>query len=324
MSKPKYLCVVNKVSEDIKNCLNEVPRRGGFFNWSFVFKGDIMAYNDVDDFEKYDIIHLNGSPSDQVLLWEIRRKIGWNSDTKIVYNNDHVCEIWDGFKLHPLHLFNAQRQADMVFGTEPHQASNMIDGAFTMPHPHWIHMLKRFGRRDITESIGYLFHWWESKKFIPTIWSYKLKEQGIKHHSRLYSYMPHADKHPEYLRATWDETISPMNYPEFIDNFITNKLVVDYCGYHTYGRTTVDCAAIGVPMVGSNRIESMNRCFPQLAIDPFDGKGSVELMKRLWKDETFYAEVIDYARGASEYYNYKNCRDRFMSALEEVERRKRK
>ena len=271
MSRIKYLCVVNKISKDIQNCLEEVPRRGGFYNWLWVFKGEIMAYNEVEDFEKYDVIHLNGSPSDQVLLFEIRKKLGWSSDTKLVYNNDHVCEIWDGFKLHYLHLLNAQRQADMVFGTEPYQTSNMIDGAFVIPHPHWIHMLKRWGRPKITDSIGYLYHWWEGKKFIPAIWSYKLRNSGIKHKQRLYSYMPQHDRHPEYMRASWDEVINPMNYPEFINHFITNKVVVDYCGYHTYGRTSVDMAAIGVPMVGSNRVESINRCFPQIAHDPFVG-----------------------------------------------------
>jgi len=322
MTRIKYLTCCNKITPSMSSCIEEVPRRGGFYNWMFLFRGDISTYDAVDDFEKYDVVHVNGAPSDQILVSEIRRKIGWNSDTKIVFNNDHVCEIWEGFRLHPLHYIQAQRQADMVFGTEPYQTSNMIDGAFCMPHPHWVHMLKRIGKPVTQESIGLLYHWWESKSYLPGIWLYKLKDQGLNFHSRLYAHMPKEDKNT-FTKQLYDELISGLEYPKFIKEFSKNKVVMDYTGYHTYGRTSVDMAAIGVPMVGSNRIESMRRCFPQIAHDPCDGKAMVESIKKLWKVDRFYHEVIDYAAQAVEYYNYKNSKERFMAALEETERRRK-
>lgn len=319
MTNLKYLTVCNKITDNMKITLSEVPRRGGFYNWMFLFKGEISQFNAVEDFEKYDVIHVNGAPSDQILIPEIRRKLGNSSSTKLVMNNDHVCEIWEGWGMYWQHYHEAQRKCDMVFGTEPHQVSNMIDGAYCMPHPHWIHMLKRWGRPSITESIGYLYHWWENKTYIPPIWNYKLKEQGIKHKSRLYAYIPERDK-SSFTKANWDELVYPMNYPEFMNHFISNKVVVDYCGYHTYGRSTVDCAAVGVPMVGSDRIESMNRCFPDIAHDPYDAKSIVSSIKKLWTNEKFYTDTIEKAREAVEYYNYKNAKQRFLAALEESER----
>lgn len=322
----KYCTVANKITPEMQACINEMPRRGGFYNWMFLFRGEIRTYDDIlnsNDFEKYDVLHFNGAPSDQILVNEARRKIGWNSDTKIVLNNDHVCEVWDGFKVHHLHYMQAQRNADMVFGTEHHQTSNLIDGAFTIPHPHWIHMLKRWGRPDIKQSIGFLYHWWESKSFIPGIWSYKLKDRGIQHRSKLYAYIPKVDMNT-WTKQQFDELIGGKEYPDFVDDFISNNFVVDYCGYHTYGRTSVDMAAIGVPMIGSNRIESMNRCFPELAIDPLDGKKFVELATRLWTDEEFYCDIIEKARKRVEFYNYVNSKRRFLGALEEVERRRKK
>lgn len=323
MTKIKYLCVCNKLTQAMADCLDEVPRRGGFFNWLYLFKGDIMSYNDVEDFEKYDVVHLNGAPPDQVLVPEIRRILGNNSDTKLVFNNDHVTEVWEGWNMHYLQYWEAQRAADMVFGTEPYQVSNLIEGAYCIPHPHWIHMLKRIGRPKIENSIGHLYHWWEGRTMLPSIISYKLREKGIKHRSRLYAYMNTYDKNPKWTKALYDDLIKPMDYPKFIEQFIENKVVTDFCGYHTYGRTSVDMAAIGVPMVGSNRIESMNRCFPQLAYDPYDTKSNVESIKKLWTNERLYDEVVEYAEHAVNYYNYKNARERFMSALEDVESRKK-
>jgi len=324
MSEIKYLTVCSRLTQSMKDCLDEVPRRGGFFNWLFAFKGEISAFNDVDDFNKYDIIHINGSPNDQILASEVRRRINKdNKRTKIVLNNDHVHEIWPQWNMPFQRYYDAQRQADMVFGTEQYQTSNLIEGAKCIPHPHWIHMLKRWGRKNVNDSIGYLFHWWEGNTMTPGIWSYKLREQGIKHRSKLYAYMPDRDKFPNWTKVYFDDLISPMAYPQFIESIIQNKIVVDYCGYHTYGRTSVDMAAIGVPMVGSNRIDSMRRCFPFTSHDPYDTKAMVESIKKLWTDEAFYKKVVDYAKEACEYYNYKNSKERFLKALKETEEEKK-
>jgi hypothetical protein len=76
-------------------------------------------------------------------------------------------------------------------------------------------------------------------------------------------------------------------------------------------------AAIGVPMVGSDRIESMRRCYPFTSHDPTDTKAMVNSLKKVLTDEKFRQKVIDYAKEACEYYNYKNSRERFLKALEE-------
>jgi hypothetical protein len=47
-------------------------------------------------------------------------------------------------------------------------------------------------------------------------------------------------------------------------------------------------------------------------------------IRRLWSDAKFYQEVIDYAKDAVEYYNYRNSKQRFLTALEEVEKRRLK
>ena len=76
-NKIKYCLVVSKIHEGIYSCLNEIPKRGGMFNWLFAFKGDITSIDDptFDPF-KYDIIHVNLSPIDWRCVMRIRELIG--------------------------------------------------------------------------------------------------------------------------------------------------------------------------------------------------------------------------------------------------------
>ena len=108
----KYLCLVRKLTEPIAATLEEIPPRGGFYNWLNVFKGDLYSYDSVEDgtidLEDYDVVHVNMPPVDQIMIPEIRKKLGWNSSTKLVLNNDHVPEVWNGFVLHPQQYHTVQ------------------------------------------------------------------------------------------------------------------------------------------------------------------------------------------------------------------------
>ena len=111
MKEIKYLCLVNTVTPGIKDTLKEVPARSGFYNWLFAFKGDIASYENVVDgtvnLHDYDVVHINLPPIDQVMIFDIRKRLGWNSKTKLVLNNDYVlkCFFPTVFKYnHPLNF----------------------------------------------------------------------------------------------------------------------------------------------------------------------------------------------------------------------------
>ena len=100
----KYLNVLaaREIPEGIKHCLSEQPHRAGMYNWIFAHKGEIRTYWDAqDELEDYDVVHVNMSPMDMSIVPEIRRKLGRSSDTKLVINNDHVCEIWKKWDHNP-------------------------------------------------------------------------------------------------------------------------------------------------------------------------------------------------------------------------------
>jgi hypothetical protein len=317
----KYLCVVNRLTEDIQEVFHEIPRRGGFFNWLQVFNGDLFQYDaklmTKEWLEQYDIVHVNLPPADQLLIPKLRRTLSNNSKTKLVGNNDHVCEIWHKFGNHYDTYHDVQRQCDMVFGTEHHQTSHMIDTAKVIPHPHDIEVLKHMYTDMTYHKVGVLFHHWEGKTFTTSILCDKIfKQFGMT--SKVYAYENSKDECQRWGRILFDEFVGGLAYPDFIDDLISNKIVIEPCSYHTYGRTTVDLAAIGIPCVGSNRVDSMRRCFPFTSFDPYDIAGQLKVIKQLLNDEQFKLKVIAYAKNASEYYNYNNSRKRFLDALNEV------
>ena len=326
MGKLKYVHVVNKITPSMKDCLEEIPRRGGMYNWIFLFKGSMIPFNNVTKkiLEQFDVVQLNMAPVDQFLVKEVRRMIGNNSNTLIIGNNDYTCESWDTWSQHPLQYEQAQDELDAVFGTEPHQTSHLREDAYTIPHPHWIDMLKHIGNDDINIdkfNVGSIYHWWEGKHYTQSLTFLRLRRNYPNLVTRLYGYNGANDKNKKWQKVMWDKTMPLMEYPEFQRSLMTNRFIYDNCSYHTYGRTTVDCSALRIPCLGSDRIDSMKLCFPEMCCDPFDMRKQLEIMDKVLKGGKWFDKQMDYAYESSEYYNYHNSEKRYMIMVEETRER---
>jgi hypothetical protein len=324
MTKIKYLHCVYKITVQMKNALDEVPRRGGMYNWMFLFQGDIAEYNSLtkEDLEKYDVIQVNLSPVDQLLVEEVKNKLG-DSSVIIAANNDYVCEAWGRWGQHPLQYMQIQKVPDVVFGTEPYQVSQMIDGAHCIPHPHWISMLKHIGNDEYEEDmdgIGVLYHWWEGNSYTQSAVIERLRKEFPKIYSRLYGYTGQNDVCKQWQKVMFDEHMKLMDYPNFQRSIMRNKFVYENCQYHTYGRTTVDTAALRIPAVGTNRVFSMRHCYPEMCCDPMDAKKQMEIIRKVLKGGSWLDKQVDYAYDACEYFNYKNSKERYMKMIESVKK----
>src|SRR3990167_6967996 len=170
MSTIKYCQIVQKITPAIQRCLEEVPRRGGMYNWLFLFKGSIMPINAVTPkvLEDFDVIQVNLAPIDQPMVHKIRKMLPKSSSTLLIGNNDYTCESWELWQTHPQLYEASQDVCDAVFGTEPYQTSFLRDDAFVIPHPHWTDMLKKVGTDDLELdkfNVGFMFHWWEAKSY---------------------------------------------------------------------------------------------------------------------------------------------------------------
>lgn len=318
----KYLILANKVSESVAQVFKEYPMRSGFFNWAKVMEADMLPYNHIkDDLEKYDVVHINLAPVDWWLAFDVRKRLQ-NSSTKLVVNNDHVSEHWHRWNLDPNLYLQVQDCGDLVFGTEPYQVSQMIDKAICMPHPTNIKEIKIFKNRvkqKKNDVIGMFYHFYDETNLQKVLLTKSLK-QDLKCKMFLYNYVKEKNKESSISEYWFDKIFQQFEFPQFCMSLMRNKMMIELAEYHTYGRATVETAALGIPTVGSDRVFSMKHNFPKLVCDPLDHRKIRELAKKVWNNSKFRQEQIDYAYNACEYFNYANCKKRMMKALDEVKK----
>jgi len=203
----------------------------------------------------------------------------------------------------------------MVFGTEPHQVSNMVNGAFCMPHPTNTKWLKRMASDVKSDSIGYIFHWWEGGTYLPYRTLEKVKEKfGVKK-SHIYGYKPKYDQMNKAVNMMWEKIMGLDDFPNYAQNVMGERCIYDPNPYHTYGRNGVEAACWGVPVVGSNRVFSYSKLFPELSCDPFDFNATMELFDIVFNQPEKLKKIMDRAYEEVEYFNYENSRKRFLEAL---------
>lgn len=304
--------------QHIADALNEQPHRSGFYNWIFVHQGEIRTFWDAkDDLEKYDVVQVNMSPFDMQIIPEVRNILS-NSSTQLVINNDYVCEQWGKWKIDPYRYDQIQKMGDMVFGTEPHQVSNMINGTFCIPHPTNTKTLKRLGSDLEEDSIGFVYHWWAGETYLPNRTLEIAKKRFNIKKSIVYNYGGHeaTDQMVNYNKAMFDIKAPILSFPQFAERIQADKIVYDPNPCHTYGRNGVELACFKKPVVGSNRVFSYNMLFPELTCDPYDNKRTLELMEKVLKNKEEILKMVERAHEQVEYYNYDNSRKRFMEALD--------
>ena len=310
------LVLGREIPEHIKRCLEEQPARSGMYNWIFAHKGEINTFWDVKErVDDFDQIQVNMSPVDFPMIMELRNKLK-GSSTKLILNNDYVCEAWQNWGIDPLRYDQLQKAGDMVFGTEPHQVSNMIDGAFTIPHPTNTEALKKLGTTKQRDSAGYIYHWWAPQTYLGSRTMEAVKKKFNIKKSAIYGYTkPERDQMNRWHGVMFDRDVGMMQFPEFAQTIQQEKVVYDPNPCHTYGRNGVELACMGTPVVGSNRVYSYSKLMPELTCDPFDHKATLEKFK-LALDEEKSAEIMKKAHEEVEQFNYKNSLKKYKEATD--------
>lgn len=305
------------IPKHIRDCLAEQPSRSGMYNWIQVFKGEINTFEAIKDrLNDYDIIQVNMTPSDLSTIKEIRRRLGPDSKTKLVINNDYVCEYWGKWGVDPYVYDDVQRCGDMVFGTEEHQVSNMINGTFVIPHPTNTAMLKKCTTDVKDNAIGFLYHWWAGSSYLPFRTVNKVKQMfGVKK-CKIYGYNPEADEMRQFKTIMWDEIVPLLDFPDFLEAAAGQRVLYDPNPFHTYGRNGVEMACMRKPIIGSDRVFSYRKLFPELCCDPYDMKTTMEKFDLVLNNPEKVKEITDRAYEEVEYFNYENSRVRFLNALD--------
>jgi len=310
----KWLMLTNYVH---KGLLEEDCLRTGLYSWIPVLEGEIKLFKDVDpsEYEKYDVIQVNLSAQDLHILGDVRKVLGENSKTKLVANNDFTLELWAGSFDFFSTVAREIQHADMIFGTEPNQVGflEVLLGrkVHLITHPCFTKRLKTLRPKNKKDVISVISHRYDNNNNVPSVAANNL---GVR--TRLIGYDVNADNKKFVTTTCYNDVLPATNYMDFCDQLMESRVVIDPFTLTSQSRTGWDCAALGVPMVGSDRNYSVQKCFPQTMCSPHDIKKMRELVKKLLNDEKFRQEVIDYAKEAVEEVNYENSKLKYLRALE--------
>ena len=212
----------------------------------------------------------------------------------------------------PLFYHNIQKLGDKVFGTEPIQVSQMIDGAYLIPHPTNTKELKLF-KPSKSNHLAVVYNPYDKNLYHTTLMTQRLKDE-FKLRAKLLNYI-RPNKLEGYYRNYYDSMVGLIPFKEWIMEICTSKFGYMPHLFHSYNRAGVEFASIGIPVVGSDRSYSLQICYPDLICNPLDFKKTRELFSKL-KNENFSEEISKKAKENAEYFNYENSKKRFMEMIE--------
>ena len=309
----RYLLVTNFIHQQL---LDEEISRTGLYQWLNVFKGDIKYPRDVADYNEYDIVQVNMSPQDVNLVSTIREQIGENSKTKLILNNDFTAELWGLSFDYPETIGREISSADMLFGTEYFQTTALSElsgrKCYVIPHPADVKRLKSLTPKPKQDIISTIWRRYDNYSYVPSL---AVRNHGLT--TRLIGFDKNIDKRVYLTTTLFDYVLAGTNYFDFCSQMSESKIVYNPFTFHSYDRSTIDCAAMGVAVIGSNRTQSMNVCYPHTIVNPYDVTKTRQLIKRLLEDEKFYDLVVRTAQEQSEFYSHKNSRERYLASLDD-------
>jgi glycosyltransferase involved in cell wall biosynthesis len=297
---------------------NEDCLRTGLYSWIPVFDGNVKHFKETSkqEIRDADIIHINMSGQDIHLVGEVRDILGNDSKTKIVVNNDYTVELWQSSFDYPPTLRRELQYADMIFGTEPNQVGTLEvltkRKVHTIVHPCFVKRLKTLRPKQKLDVISVVSHRYDNYHIVPSL---AVNDLGYK--TRLIGYDKNADTKRWVTSTCYNEVLDAENYMTFCEQLMESKIVVDPFTLTSQSRVGWDCAAMGVPLVGSNRNYSVQKCFPYTAVSPYNIKEMREMIKKVLNDEKFRQKVIDYAQNAVEYVSYESSKKKYLGALKE-------
>lgn len=313
----KYLFAAGNNVTEIREHITATPPQSGCYNWINVFEGAVANYQKVKDrLDEFDVVHINMVPGSFASIIDAHNRLK-NSSTKLVLNNDYLPEVWEKWNQDPMLYHSIQELGDCVFGTEPIQTSQMIDRAITIPHPTDVKELKRINYQTNKNWMSVIYNVYDKNLYHTTLMQQRLKDE-FKFKTKLLNYVTENKIH-NYCSKYFDIIKGPLSFREWLMEMGTSEVGYMPHQYHGYNRAGVEYAALGVPVVGSDRSYSLEICYPELVCNPMDFKATKELFKQL-QNKDFKEHISEKAKERSEYFNYENSKKRFTEMLDKVKK----
>lgn len=294
--------------------------QSGLFCWVQAFReaggvGEMYPSINKDYLEKYDIVHINYTSGHPSYIEAVRNALG-NSSTKIIANVDYAMSMWE--TINPFNMKHQLGMADMVFHVESSGAAALSRflgrKVPIIPHPVDTRHIKQLLVDGKNKETLATCQW---HRYGSTWSAYYYGLLGHKLTKYLVSFTPPGPQKLVNLETLFDRVLLSMEYVKYISHVLSTATInLDLAPDNTYGRGLVDAAALGIPTIGSNTIESARIIWPELAVKPHDHKATYDVADRLLHDDEFYHDMSERGIDMCELYSCESSYKRMMEALD--------
>jgi len=308
----KYLTVTNWFDKEL---LPKIKHKTGYYQWLQVFKGDIELFSQVEDYEKYDVVQINMTGGDMNLIPEVRNILGKSSSTKIIASTDYAIELWQQRYGHPFLLKHMANCADAVISTEYCLATALTTllgrKIYKIPHPADLNYLRR-QKKQPKNIAGVMYHRYDDQIYPPYL---AIKNTGYT--PALLGFIRKESRHWGIVNSLFPNIVGYTEHNEILKHMGRCKFLYEPTTIHTYGRVSVEAAAMGIPCVGSIFSEAQRTLFPELTSNPYDFIKIHKIIEKL-SNKDYVKKILETAKERVEVYSHKSCREAFMNVLEEI------
>lgn len=301
-------------NDHIDSYINQDLTISGLYLWHKALNGSIGFPQFPDQFAEYNLIHVNITPRNIPLIPKIIPLID-RSKTKLLFNVDHAVSMWSSVFNYPHLMLHILDMADYIFAVEPTMAGMLSDALKrnvpTIPHPVDVENISAFRTHERETRIGVSIHRYDRNTILP--W-FALKDLPPHWATSAIGSQAPSDPIPN-IQHLFNEIQPHLDFATLMKFTSSLYAVLESYTIPSYGRYTAECAALGVPVVGSDIVASQCRCFPFTALPRPTPSAVRSVINKLIEDSDFYTEVTKKAIERSEYYSIASSRKRMLDFL---------
>jgi len=294
----------------------EIPL-SGLFNWSLALKGERAFPRTREAVNKYNLIHVNITANNLNIVPQLNDIVD-RQQTKLMYNVDYAIEMWyPSFKF-PAHFLRELDKADYIFAVEEEMAyilSRLLKRKIAcIPHPCATHILKpmmKTGHDARRAEIGVSVHAYEKNYLLPML---AFRMAGLTNTKWQSTMIGHVDN-PTEMAHEYTNVLTHINFPDLMKHVAEMYAMLESYTLHSYGRLTIECAALAIPVVGADCVSSQRVLYPDLTTGVNQISKQAELLKRLVEDQQFYTECAQKAFDLVDRYSFESCSDLMFQFL---------
>ncbi len=119
----------------------------------------------------------------------------------------------------------------------------------------------------------------------------------------------------DYLGVKDFTLVDELPYDEAMEYLSNAYMAIHMYTFKVVGRLTQDCAALGIPMVGTIANFPNRLCFPDTSVKDYYVEEAMDIASRLILDKYFYEKVVNHAMNNALFYNLENTQKRIWALL---------